>query len=341
MITVGVLGAGAIGCFVGGRLAHLGYPVTLVGRPRIVGPIAEHGLTLVELDGKVLHVAANALRTSEDIRALADLDVVLVAVKGNDTPTVAAALAPILRADAAVVSLQNGVDNPALLAEKLGRDRVFGGMVAWNVVWHGDDRLARMTSGPILVEKKAGALGERVAALCKALDRDGLAASVAGDFERVLWSKLLFNLNNAINALLGVTLADELADRRCRRLIATAMKEGIAAMRAAGIRPYRLGRMSPEVAQVVLPLPDGIFRPLARSMLKVGDDARSSMYTDLSKGKATEIDHLNGAVVRLGKQHGVPTPLNQRIVDEIKKAELKNAGSPRLSVDDLVRGLSL
>lgn len=333
-LSIGVLGAGAIGSFVGGWLAQLGVSVTLVGRARVLTPIAQHGLDLVDLDGKTRHVTT--LHTSEDPKALAACDIVLVACKSLDSARAAQDLLPVLRADAAVVSLQNGVDNPRILAETLGRERVFGGIVSWNVVWQGETQLARMTSGPIVVERRAGAAGERVVEMVKQLDKSGLDAKAHPEIERVLWSKLMFNLNNAINALLGVTIAAELADRRCRQLIAGAIGEGIAAMRKAGIEPLRLGRMSPALSVRVLPLPDTMFRLLARPMLKVGTDARSSMYSDLCVGKATEIDFLNGAVVRLGEKVGVATPINRRIVDEIRRAERAGGGSPRLTVDRLL-----
>ena len=333
-MQIGVLGAGAIGCYIGGSLQRAGHAVTLIGRPRVLDPIREHGLALRDLDGEVVRIAAETLRCAEDPRALADCDLVLVACKGNDTERAARELVPVLRPDGAVVSLQNGVDNPRVLASILGSERVFGGIVSWNVVWQGGE-LARMTSGPVIVERRAGARGDAVATMVKSLDRIGIKASDHPEIERVLWSKLLFNLNNAINALLGITLAEELADRRCRQLIATTMREGLAVMARAGIRPLRLGRMSPELSVRVLPLPDAVFKMLSRSMLKVGSDARSSMYADLALGKATEIEFLNGAVVRLGKEHDVPTPVNQRIVDEIKRAERLGKGSPRLSVAEL------
>lgn len=333
---VGGLGAGAIGSFMGGWLAKLGYPVTLVGRPRIVGSIAARGLELRDLDGKLYRIEPNMVRTSEDPRSLHECDLVLVSVKSNDTERAAADLAPSLRRDALVVSLQNGVDNPRLLADVLGKERVFGGIVAWNVVWQGGSQLSRMTSGPVIIDRRKGLLGDRVTAMVKDLDKSGLPAFVHPAIERVLWSKLLFNLNNAINALLGCTIAEELADRRCRRVIAGAMAEGIAAMAKAGIRPLRLGRMSPALAVRALPLPDGIFRLLSRSMMKVGTDARSSTYADLCVGKPTEIEFLNGAVVRLGEKHGVPTPINRRILEEIRKAEVAGKGSPRLPIETLI-----
>lgn len=339
-LQIGVLGAGAIGCYLGGWLARLGHTVTLVGRPRIVGPIKDSGLDLRELDGKIHHLEPSQLTCSEDPRALAACDLVLVAVKSNDTEKAAAQLVPSLREDAAVISLQNGVDNPATLARALGEARVFGGIVTWNVVWQGGSQLSRMTSGPVIVARRPGVLGERVQQMVKDLDRSGLDASTHPAIDRVLWSKLLFNLNNAINALLGITIAEELADRRCRQLIAAAMREGIAAMEKAGVPPLRLGRMSPGLSVRVLPLPDPIFVPLARSMLKVGSDARSSMYADLCVNKPTEIDFLNGAVVRLGEKHGVPTPVNRRIVEEIRKAERAGIGSPRLTVDAIRHGLA-
>lgn len=331
------MGAGAIGCFVGARLALGGAAVTLVGRKRVLDPIAAHGITLEDLEGAPRHARPGLVGGVEEPSALPELDVVLVATKGKDTERAATQLQGAIPAHTPVVSLQNGVDNPRRLAAHLGAERVLGGSVSWNVVWrdeHQTPTLRRSTSGPVVVESRPGPASptERLLRAFAAADLD---ARGHAEIERVLHTKLLFNLNNAVNALSGVTLREQLADRRYRRVMAAIIAEGLAAMRAANIAPLRLGMLDARLAARVLPLPDLVFRTVARSMIKIDPEARSSMADDLSQRRSTEVDDLNGAVVRLGAAHGVPTPLNERIVALIHAAEEAAAGSPRLSPEQI------
>jgi len=325
-LRVGVLGAGAIGCFVGGRLAADGADVILVGRPALADEICTHGLALTDLHGPDTRLPSSAVQVATDVSALTDRDVVLVAVKSPDTAAAGGSLAPHVRArDTLVVSLQNGVRNADVLREALPGATVLAAMVTFNVTRPAPGTFRRATSGPIALERHA-----RAGALVAALEHAGIPTLARRDIRAVLWSKLLFNLNNAINALAGVPLRDELADRRYRRIFAACMREGIATTRAARIRLARIGRLVPALASRLLPWPDAIVLRLASSMLEVDPQARSSMWDDLERRRATEIDWLNGEVVRLGREHGVRTPVNERIIALVREAERNASGSPRL-----------
>lgn len=324
---VGIMGAGAIGGFLGGHLAAAGAVVTLVGRPRFGALLAENGMTLQRLNAAPQRLPlSDTLRYTTDPAALADCEVVLVCVKGTDTDAVGAILSGVLPAAALVVSFQNGLENPARLRAALPDAVVLGGMVSFNVVRQGSV-LRQATSGPVVFGKHQG----RQAALLAALQATGLPCRTHADMPGILRGKLQFNLNNAINALCGLPLREQLSDREFRRLIADVMREGLAAQKAAGRRPRRLGKMMPRLAPWILPLSDGLFTRVAGAMLQVEDGARLSMWDDLSRGKKTEITQLNGAIVALGQEHGVPTPLNARIVALIHAAEEAAQGSPQLS----------
>lgn len=324
---VGVMGAGAIGGYLGGQLAAAGAAVTLVGRATFGALLATEGLTLHPLNAAPQTLPLSArLSYTTDPAALADCDAVLVCVKGTDTSAVAELLHGVLPTSALVVSFQNGLDNPARLRAALPDAVVLGGMVSFNVVRQGSV-LRQATSGPVVFGEHQG----RQAGLLAALQATGLPCQTHPDMPGILHGKLQFNLNNAINALCGLPLREQLSEREFRRLIADVMREGLAAQEAAGHRPRRLGTMMPRLAPWILPLPDGLFARVAGAMLQVEAGARLSMWDDLSRGKKTEIDQLNGVIVALGQQHGVPTPLNARIVALIRAAEDAAQGSPRLT----------
>ncbi|RVC91371.1 2-dehydropantoate 2-reductase, partial [Mesorhizobium sp. M2A.F.Ca.ET.029.05.1.1] len=233
------------------------------------------------------------------------------------------------RPDAVVVSLQNGVDNADRLRDALPGQRVLTGMVMFNVVQSADGelpfRIHRASQGEVMID-------DGVDGLAELLDVDGLAVEARADMKAVQWSKLLMNLNNALVALSDLPLASQLADRIWRVILAAQIDEALAAMRAAGIAPARITGLPPALLPKVLRLPDWLFG-LARRMLAIGPQARSSMWDDLKRGRPTEIDELQGAVIRLARQAGIPAPMNERVAALVRQAEAEKRGPPGLGPD--------
>jgi 2-dehydropantoate 2-reductase len=215
-----------------------------------------------------------------------------------------------------------------LLARLGGMARVVPGMVPFNVVQMQKEgeppRFHRATSGTVQI-------GAGVAGLREALQSDGLAVAESRDMAGVLWGKLLLNLNNALNALAGIPLATELGDKRWRRLLARQIEEGLAVLKAAGIRPARIEGVPPGLVPRILRLPGWLFTRVARRMLAIDPKARSSMWEDLERRRPTEIDHLQGAILALAAKAHVRVPLTERIVKLVKTAEAERAGSPGLT----------
>jgi 2-dehydropantoate 2-reductase len=222
-----------------------------------------------------------------------------------------------------VVSLQNGVDNVELLRRALPGRRVVAGMVPFNVVHLREGRFHRGTDGDLLVE--AGVPGLRAALAGK-----GFGVAEHPDMVAVAWGKLLLNLNNALNALSGLPLRDQVGQRAWRRVLAACMDEALAALDAAGMTPARVARVRPGLMPTILRLPDPLFRLLAGAMVRIDPTARSSMWEDLEKRRPTEIDQLQGAVVALAERMGLDAPVNRRVRDLVRAAERDQAGPPRL-----------
>ena len=151
----------------------------------------------------------------------------------------------------------------------------------------------------------------------------------------VLWGKLLLNLNNALNALSGVPLVDPARRPPLAALLAAQMDEALGVLKAAGIRPARIEGVPPSAIPRILRLPDWLFRVVARRMLAIDPQARSSMWEDLQRRRATEIDYLQGAILKLAHKSGVRAPLTERIIAQVRQAEAAGAGSPGLSPDQI------
>ena len=209
-----------------------GRAVTLLARPRIVDAVQAGGLAIADLDGGERKPGHSALRAIADpAAAFAGAGLVLVTVKSGDTVEMAKLVARHAPADATVVSLQNGTGNAALLRQSLPpTQRVVAGMVPFNVVQDetpdGPLVFRRTTSGEVHVE--AGVPG-----LVDLLNVEGFQVAPAADMSAVMWGKLILNLGNAINALSGLPLVEQLADRRWRLVLAAQMEEALAAMRGS------------------------------------------------------------------------------------------------------------
>ncbi|MFC1432526.1 2-dehydropantoate 2-reductase [Streptacidiphilus sp. N1-3] len=313
--TVAVFGAGSIGCHLGGALADVA-DVTLIGRAPAMDVLREHGLTISAAGRAPRRIGPDRLRLATGPDAAADADFVLITVKTAATAEAGRQLAPHLRSDAVVVSFQNGLHNPDTLRAELPGRTVLAGMVPYNVVQTGPGTVHQGMPGTLMVEQAAAV--EELTRLCTAA---GLPVEARADIREVQYGKLLMNLNNAVNALSGLPLREQLGLRAYRLCLALCQREALAAYRAAGVRPTRLGPVPAALTPYVLRLPDALFRRLAASTLDIDAHARSSMWEDLERGRPTEIDSLQGEIVALAARHGLPAPANACLTDLVHQAE--------------------
>jgi 2-dehydropantoate 2-reductase len=325
---IGIAGAGSIGCFVGGILAAGGRRVALLARRRVIREIESNGLRLTSFEGFERTIAANTLTLSEDPQIFSDAGTVLVTVKSADTAEISDVIARYAPPDAVIVSLQNGVGNVSVLREKLPGRRVLAGMVPFNVIARGPGQFHRATSGDIVIEADDAGTAKR-------LSVPGLKMRPTDNIAGVQWGKLLVNLNNALNALAGLPLRQQLAQRAWRILFADQIAEGLAAIRAEGIKPVSSTPVPAGWTPHLLRLPDAIFEMLLGRTMKIDPEARSSMAEDLQRGRRTEIDYLQGVITEIADRHGLQAPLSRRIVELIKRAEAAGKGSPGLTPEQI------
>jgi 2-dehydropantoate 2-reductase len=311
-----IFGAGSIGCYVGGRVAAAGCGVTLIGRERLRLELMHSGLHLTDLLGADLNVKPDALCFVTDADAAADADLVMVTVKSADTAATGRALAKVLKPGAVVISFQNGMGNAGLLRDALQQQTVLSGMVQFNVTNRGGGHFHHGSEGGLEVEQHP-ALEPFVASF----DKAGLPLKQHADMLPVQWAKLLLKLNNAINALSDLPLKAELSQRAFRRCIALAQTEGLRLMGSAGIRPAKLTPLPPDWIPRLLKTPTWLFQRLANKMLAIDPLARSSMWEDLEAGRITEVDWLNGEIIRLAEKIDHHAPINARLVALIRDAE--------------------
>ena len=303
-MKIAVLGAGSLGCAIGGTLARAGADVTLINRRRAqVDAINENGLTLREGDTDT----RVSVRAATDCAALPVMDLVIVLVKSFDTRAAMQGALNLIGPGTVVLSLQNGLGHEDVLAELVGVERVLAGktyvgglLVAPGVVvagTHGKETLIGE------LHASGSERAERIAAL---FNRAGLTTQVCADIRATMWDKLLINVaTGALSGITGLPYGALYAVPQVEACAIAAVEEAMAVARASGVR-LSIPHARDAWVKAAAGLPYGF---------------KASMLQSLEKGSVTEVDYINGAVVARGAELGIPTPVNTTLVACIKGVE--------------------
>ncbi|HEX8643126.1 MAG TPA: 2-dehydropantoate 2-reductase [Allosphingosinicella sp.] len=313
---IAIFGAGSVGCFIGGAWQAAGLDIAFLGRERTRKDVDAHGMTITDMDGARLHLPPGSVAFGTDPRALAEAGAIALCVKSYDTQDAARTIAKHARKGTPVISFQNGVSNVYRLKEKLPGFDVVQGMVPFNIAYMGTGRWHKGVAGELVAEARP--LTEAIAAR---VGRRLGQLRITGDAEGLAWGKLLINLNNAVNALSGRSLLEQLSDRDYRRVVAASMVETLEVLKQAGIKPAKLGPIPPDLLPHAIAAPDLLFRNTILKAQRIDPHARSSMADDLAAGRRTEIDYLNGEVVALARSLKLRARINETIVSLVKQAE--------------------
>lgn len=325
---IGVMGAGAIGLYVGGMLAEGGARVVFAARGRTLEAVSR-GLAVTRYDGFKAELKPGSYEVG-GVERLAGCDVVLFCTKSGDTETAALDLLEVLKPGATIISLQNGVGNVEMLKRLLSPHEVAAGIVPFNVLRLSPNAVHCSMEGAVLIGRTK--VSERLAELARAAR---LKLEIRDDLDALQWGKLLLNLNNGLTVISGLPLRRQFEDPGYRTVLAMAMEELLAALNAAGIRPIGATRTSPRIIPRVLRLPTWLFRIVARQQLRMDETARSSSWDDLRAGREPETRFLNGAVCSLAEAHGRTAPVNQLICHLVNQAFAAKA-SPEMPGSELL-----
>lgn len=294
------MGAGAVGCFFGGMLARAGHRVTLIGRPAHVGAIQRHGLHLQAMTFDE-HIALDA---STDASAVAGAELVLFCVKSTDTEAAGAQLRPHLAPGALLLTLQNGVDNAERLRAVVTHE-VAAAVVYVATDMAGPGHVRHHGRGELVIEPSSAS-----AAVARVFSAAGLPTEVSANVRGALWAKLI--LNCAYNALSAIAKMPY-GPLVLRPGVTDVMRDVVAECRAVAAAD----------GVVLPPDVDTAVRRIAETM----PTQFSSTAQDLMRGKPSEIDHLNGYVLRRGEALGVPTPANRVLHTLVKLVESGQAAA--------------
>lgn len=315
-LRVAIVGAGAVGCYLGTMLAQSSaFDLSFIGRERMALEAAAYGLTAEDLEGSCYQLKSPAVYT--ELEALRTAQLVLVTVKALDLSELLPQLAHHLSADCVVVAMQNGVALAPLYQQFLSQP-VLRAIVPFNVVKIKPGFYARTTGAAMIWQQTED---PKIQAVLEQLNRQGIKSKQIENIKAAEFGKLMLNLNNAINALSDLPLQQQLLQRPYRLLLAAAMKELLDLCRRLNIESYSYTAIPNPYLPLLMQSPDWLFKRLAKKMLAISPQARSSMWDDIQAGKATEIDFLNGAVVTLAQQLNLDAPVNRLLVQLVKRKE--------------------
>ena len=295
MAKIAVMGAGAVGCYYGGMLARAGDDVTLIGRPNHVDAIQRDGLLLDTQTFKE-HVR---LQASTEPSAVAGATLVLFCVKSTDTESAAAAIRPHLLPGALVLSLQNGVDNAVRLQAALPAQEVAASVVYVATEMPGPGHVKHNGRGELVIA--ASPSSTEAAALLVAA---GVPTDISSNVEGALWAKLILNCAyNALSAITQQPYGKLVLGEGVQDVIRDLVNECLAVAQADGIT-----------------VPGDVWQAVER-IAQTMPQQLSSTAQDLARGKRSEIDHLNGYVLRRGEVLGIATPVNRVMHTLVKLLE--------------------
>lgn len=297
-----IIGAGSVGSIFAAQLYRAGNEVTFIEKfPDISALINEKGLYVQGVLGEY-NVTPKSTTNAADV---GQVDVVLVCVKAYDTEKAIREHAAVVNEDTAVVTLQNGYGNVDILCDVAGTEKVIGGTTAQGGYLKEPGVLFHAGNGPTVIGEVSGEVTARIKSIAETFNEAGIATEISGDVNALIWTKLIINVGlNPLTALLRVTngLTSELENSRSVQKAAVA--EALAVAKAAGVNidPESVAKKVVEVAQVTF-------------------ENINSMLSDTRKQSRTEIDYINGAVAKLGRELGIPTPVNDTLTNLIRATE--------------------
>jgi 2-dehydropantoate 2-reductase len=306
-MKIAVMGTGGVGGYFGGLLARAGMDVTFVARGPHLEAIRRNGLAVLsDLSGEFT-VRASA---TSDTAAVGPVDLVLYTVKMYHNPVAIPALRPMLGPETAVLTLQNGVDNPEQLTAGLGREHVMAGMaiVQGSIVEPGVVRQNGQV-GSVTFGEVEGGITDRGRRLLEAFRGADWRVELSADVMRDVWRKFIYLTGSAtVNAATQITYGEMRTVPETRELIKGAWREIVEVARAGGVEPG-----------------DDVLDWCEASLDAFPARGMTSLANDFKAGRQVELEGLTGTVVRLGREHGVPTPVHSTVYALLKPAALKNA----------------
>ena len=307
-MRIAVFGAGGVGGYFGGRLAQAGEEVVFIARGEHLHALRTHGLRVDSMKGDFV---LQSVQSTDDPVQVGVMDVVLLGVKAWQVPEAAQAMRPMVGPDTFVVPLQNGVEAPAQLVAVLGAQHVLGGLAKIISFKVGQGHIRHAGAEPyVAFGELDNRLSERAERLRQAFRRAGVTVDIPPDIQAALWEKFLFIVPwGGVGAVTRTPIGVLRTVPEARQMLEQAMHEILTVALARNIA-----------------LPENVIGKTMAFVDRLPPDGTASLQRDIVEGKPSELASWNGAVVRLGQEVGVATPLHAFIYHSLLPLELRARG---------------
>ena len=300
---IGVVGAGGVGGYFGGRLAEAGHDVRFLARGRHLEALRLKGLSIKSCKGDAVIKPVMATDSPAEI---GECDIVLFCVKSFDTAETAEAIRPLAGNSTTVISLQNGTENEEVLGRILGKEKVMGGVAFIGSRISKPGVILHTTAGNLTIGETDGSMSLRGDSIRKLFEFSGIELRLTENIQKAMWQKMVWNCGfNAITALTGCTVSEILALDETRNTIEGAMREVVALARKTAID------LSEDLPGKMIAHTEG------------QGAIRTSMLIDMESGRPMEIEALNGTVSRKAKEMGLASPINDALYGMISSINKK------------------
>ncbi len=295
-----IVGTGAVGGYFGAFLSKAGNDVTFLARGEHLKAINRNGLIVKSINGDFSVTVKVKEWPDKDDR----YDLIIFAVKGYDLETASETIKDVAADDTSILSLLNGVESEELLTKKFGTEKIIGGVAFIGSAIETPGVILHTASGFVTIGEIDGEKSDRCKRIKTTFEKAHIPCKISADINKDIWSKMLWNVGfNAITAVTGALVSEILANQGTRQIVEQSMLETINVAKKKG----------------VLLSPDLILKTITRTE-KVGK-IKTSMLQDIEKGKQTEIDFINGAIVKIGNDVDINTPVNETLCDLVKFLE--------------------
>ncbi len=312
-----IVGAGAIGCFVGCHWAAAGENIQFLGRTASIKALKASGLSFSgETD---LSVSGERINATNDASCLSNARAIILAIKSIALPKTIDEIKAYVPAGVPIISLLNGLAPVRDLKQALPDNPILAGMVPYNVAWKTDTHLHRSSAGNVAIERSV--VSEELANIAQ---NSAAVIDLYDDLKPIQYGKLLLNLINPVNALSGQALHAQMSQRGYRMIYAAALREALDVYTAIGLKHQKAGPFPPALIIRMLKLPNLLFNHTALRLQKIDKSTLTSMASDYQSHKPTEIKTINGEVVELAQKHNLKAPINAALVRLIEQAKDNN-----------------
>lgn len=302
-MKIAVVGPGALGCLIAGFLkSKAGEDVWLLDNsPERAKKISENGIRIEGVSGNhTIKIAATA-----DAKDIGPVDLVIICVKSYSTEDASKEIKDIVGENTSVLTLQNGIGNVQILNDYFGEDKVIAGVTNHGSTLLSTGHIRHAGKGDTIIGKADGKLSRELKDVAAALTKAGFPTKISKDIDSIIWSKLIINVGiNALTAITRLTNGKIIVHEEARDLLRSAVQEA-----ARVVKRKRIKLSYDDPIQKV------------ESVAKATSANASSMLQDVLSKNRTEIDFINGAIVRHGKATGIPTPVNEMLTALVKTIE--------------------